>query len=294
MLAPVVAGFVAGYALRSTGVATAREGDFLFLLNMYVCLPALVFLSLARVEITVALMVFPAAALVMVGTGYLCGRGIVALRGLRTPQAPVVVMGFMMVNSAFALPFAEALYGPAGVARIAAFDAVNTTLVFTAAYAVAARGNPLHRGESVLVSRILRTPPLYAIALGLLANLAGVSLPQPLVGTLSPFAAATPVLIALGTGIAFRPVRGQFRSAGRFALTRVLVGLAVGVSIVLALGLDGPDRGVLLLLSVSPLAFFSVTFASLENLDVDLAAQSLAVSLLAGFVLATLIGITVG
>lgn len=293
VLAPVAAGFIAGFVLRSSGVAGPREGDFLFLLNMYVCLPALVFLALSEVEITARLMVFPVAALVMVGLGFLCGNGIVRARGLAPRQAAVVVMGFMIVNSAFALPFAEALYGEAGVARIAAFDAVNTTLVFSAAYAVASRGNPRHRGDSVLLGKVLRTPPLYGIALGLAVNLSGVTVPDAVVGTLAPFGAATPVLIAVGTGILFRPVRGQFRRAGRFAIARVLVGLVVGAALVWALDLEGADRGVLLLLSVAPLGFFAVTFASLEHLDVDLAAQTLAVSLLASFGLSMLIGLSI-
>lgn len=294
VLAPVAAGFIAGFALRSSGVAGPREGDFLFLLNMYVCLPALVFLALSEVRISPELMVFPMAALVMVGAGFLCGRGVVRARGLRPPQAAVVVMGFMIVNSAFALPFAQALYGEAGVARIAAFDAVNTTLVFTAAYAVASNANPRHRGGALLLGRVLRTPPLYGIALGLLVNVTDVSVPAAVTGTLAPFGAATPVLIAVGTGILFRPVKGQFRRAGRFALSRLLVGLVVGVAIVLALDLEGVDRGVLLLLSVAPLGFFAVTFASLEDLDVDLAAQTLAVSLLASFLLSMAVSLALG
>lgn len=294
VLAPVAAGFVAGVVLRGTGVASARDGDFLFLLNMYVCLPALVFLALSKVELTPELMVFPLAALAMVGAGYLAGRGLVSSRGPVPARGAVVVIGFMIVNSAFALPFAEALYGEAGVARIAAFDIVNTTLVFTAAYAVAARANPAHSGGSVLLGRLVRTPPLYGIALGLLVNLAGVTPPREVVAVLRPFGEVTPVLIAVATGILFRPVRGGLRSAGRFAAGRLLLGLAVAAAIVVALDLDGADRGVLLLLGVAPLGFFAVTFSSLEDLDVDLAAQTLAVSLLGGFVLSLGVSLALG
>lgn len=289
VLAPVAAGFGAGVVLRGTGVATARDGDFLFLLNMYVCLPALVFLALSEVAITPELMVFPLAALAMVGLGYVGGRGVVHARGMGTSRGAVVVIGFMIVNSSFALPFAEALYGEAGVARIAAFDIVNTTLVFTAAYAVAARANPAHSGRAVLLGRLVRTPPLYGIALGLLVNVTDATVPDAVTTVLAPFGAVTPVLIAVATGILFKPVRGQFRRAGQFAAARLLLGLLVGLVVVLAFDLEGVDRGVLLLLAVAPLGFFAVTFSSLENLDVDLAAQTLAVSLLGSFALSLLV-----
>lgn len=294
VLAPVAAGFGAGVVLRSRGVANARDGDFLFLLNMYVCLPALVFLALSKVELTPGLMVFPVAALGMVGVGYLVGRGLRSSRGMASSRGAVVVIGFMIVNSSFALPFAEALYGEAGVARIAAFDIVNTTLVFTVAYAVAARANPEHSGGSVLLGRLARTPPLYGIALGLLVNVTDVTPPEEVVAVLRPFGEVTPVLIAVATGILFRPVGGGFRAAGRFAGGRLVLGLTVGTAIVLALDLQGADRGVLLLLSVAPLGFFAVTFASLENLDVDLAAQALAVSLLGSFVLSLGVSLVLG
>ena len=41
-LSPVLAGFAAGYILRRTGLAAVKDGSFLLLLNLYVCMPALV------------------------------------------------------------------------------------------------------------------------------------------------------------------------------------------------------------------------------------------------------------
>jgi predicted permease len=45
------------------------------------------------------------------------------------------------------------------------------------------------------------------------------------------------------------------------------------------------DRTIILLLGVAPVAFVTVTFASLENLDVDLATAVLSLSLAASLVL---------
>lgn len=293
-LAPVVAGFGAGHVLRRAGTADASAGRFLLLLNLYVCMPALVLRALVEVDLTAELAVFPVAAVVMVGTGYLVGRGVARHRGAAAPQAAVLVMGFMVVNCAFALPFVEALYGPEGVARLAAFDVVNNLLVLTLVYAVAARANPGRTTVRLPVAQLLRTPPVYAIALGLLLNVTGRRPPAGLATVVDTFAAASPFLIAVGTGILFLPVRGLVRRAGLFAGARLFIGLAVAALLVTALGLDDVDRGVLLLLGAAPLGFVIVTFASLEDLDVDLASQALALSLVASFALSVGLGLAVG
>ena len=54
-------------------------------------------------------------------------------------------------------------------------------------------------------------------------------------------------------------------------------------------GLHGIDRTIILLLGVAPLAFASVTFASLENLDVRLATSALSLSLATSMILSLLI-----
>jgi malate permease and related proteins len=229
--------------------------------------------------------VFLVAAPVAVAAGYLAGRITAASARFSGTQVPVLLIACMMVNSGFALPFVQALYGGPGVARIAAFDAVNTTLTFTWAYYTAARGNPEHEGGGLLLNRLLRSPPLYGIAAGLLVNGTGVEVPESIANLARTFGSVTGVLISLGVGILFAPAPSGFRRAGVIVATRLGTGLIVGVTIVLGFGLDGMDRTIILLLSVAPVAFVTVTFASLENLDVDLATAALSLSLAASLVL---------
>lgn len=285
-LAPVVAGLACGWAMRTSGAAGAGDGRFLLLLNLYVCMPALILRSLSEVTLSRELGVFPVAAAVMVAVGGLVGAW--ASRGLPRGEGAVVVMGFMVVNCAFALPFVEAVYGAAGVARLAAFDAVNSILVLTVVHALAVRANPAPGRRRSPTAQVLRLPPIYATVVGLVLSVSGVGLPSAVDAVAGPFAAASPVLIAVGTGVLFRPTRGMAGRAGRLAAARLTVGLAVAVAIATALGLDGVDRGVLLLLGVAPLGFVVVTFASQQRLDTELATQALALSLVAS------VGLSVG
>jgi predicted permease len=284
-LLPIVLGMVGGYLLRRLGAAEQRDGAFLFRLVFNICLPALLFTSLSTVEVTGELAVFPLAALAAMPTGYLAGR-LVAVRARWAPtQTAVLLSSCMIVNTAYALPFAQALYGAEGVARIAAFDAVNGPLTFTWAYYTAVRGSPHHKGGSVLLDRLVRSPPLYGIAAGLLVNLAGVHVPAGIAGAIATFGSTTPVLIFLALGILFEaPVKG-LRRAAVIVATRVATGLAFAWAIVLIFGLKGVDRAVILLLGVAPVAFNSVIFASLEHLDVRLALDALSLSLITSLIL---------
>lgn len=286
-LAPVVAGFVAGGLLRRTGMASAADGRFLLLLNLLVCMPALMLRAVADVPLRAELAVFPLSALLMIAAGRLIGGAVGRRMHLEHDRA-ILVMGFMVVNAAFALPFVEAVYGPAGVARLAAFDVVNNALVMTWVYAIAARANPVadHRPRRAL-RLVLRTPPVYAVLAGFVLNVTGTAIPPSLGGVVDVFAAASPLLISVGTGLLFLPRRHPAGRALVVALARPVVGLCVATLLVLALRLDGADRGVLLLLGAAPMGFVVTTFASLERLDAELAAQCLTLSLLSGFALST-------
>jgi hypothetical protein len=293
-LTPVVAGFLAGHALRRIRFAGEPEGRFLLLLNLYVCMPALVLSALVEVRLTADLAVFPAAALAMVGAGYIVARLAVRRRDRPDTERAVLVIGFMVVNSAFALPFVEALYGRPGVVRLAAFDLVNSVLVLTVVFAVAARANPDRQVVAAPVSQLLRAPSLWVIGAGVVVNLVDRSLPAAPIAVFDTFGAASPFLVAVGTGVLFVPAGGAIRRALAFAGARLLVGVAAAMTIVIALRLEGADRGVLLLLGVAPLGFVIVAFASVEKLDVELATQALAVSLVASFGLSILVSLVVG
>jgi len=284
-LLPILVAVAVGFTLRRLKMADHQDGETVFKIVFYVFLPALIFLALSTVDLSATFLAFPVAAVAIIAAGYLGGVVVARRAGLSPIQRAVVVCGSMMVNTVFALPFVQALYGVEGVARVAAFDAVGTTSTFTFAYYVAARANPLHHGRSILLNRLARSPALYAVAGGLLVQLAGVKVPAAVTTTLQPFGAATGVVIALGLGILFDPLGGELRRAALAVGTRLTTAITVGAAMMLLFHLEGMDRAVLLLIAVAPLSFSSVTFASLENLDVSLATNGLSLSLVISLLL---------
>ncbi len=287
---PVLLGFVGGFLLRRFGVAQHRDGDFLFRLVFSICLPALIFTSLSTVQITAALAVYPLSSVLFTVVGF----GLATLVSLRTRWSPtqtaVMVTGCMIANSGFELPFIQALYGAEGVVRIAAFDAVNTALTFSWAYLMAARGNSnRRRGGGALMKRLVRSPALWAIALGAAVNLLGVPVPNPIHDSLAVFGSATAIIIPLAVGILFQPSAGQFGKAALMIGVRLAAGMIVALGLILAFDLQGLDRTIMLLLGIAPIGFSTVTFASLEKLDERLAVTALSLSLSLSLVLSMVV-----
>lgn len=288
-LLPVLVGLAAGLILRRIGLVQQRDGESVFKLVFYLFVPAVTFTSLSTVDLELRLAIYPAAAALMIAAGYLGARLMAAKARLEPVQAAVAVSGCMVVNTAFQLPFVQVLYGAEGVARVAAFDIVNTIATFTLAYLVAIRGNPTHSGGPLRLDRLARNPALYAIAAGLLVNVAGIDVPAVIAEPVATVGAVTPVLIPIGIGILFDPIGNSLRTAALMVATRLATGLAVATALLFLLGVTGMDRTVLLLIGVGPVIFAGVAFASLENLDVRLATTALSMSLVVSVVISLLV-----
>ena len=81
----------------------------------------------------------------------------------------------------------------------------------------------------------------------------------------------------------------NIRRAALAVGTRLTTALVVTVVMIALFHLVGMDRSVLLLIAVAPLSFSSVTFASLENLDVTLATNGLSLSLVIALALSMVV-----
>jgi malate permease and related proteins len=290
-LAPVLAGFVTGYMLRQFRVARRSDGEMIFKLVFYVCSPALVFVSLAHVELDREILVLPFLSLLTAVGGFFAGRAVATRLNLSPTQLPLFLIACMIVNTGFALPFVQAVYGAEGVAALAAFDLVNTTLTFTWMYAIAARANPGHTGEPVLLRKLYTSPPIYALAAGLLVNLLGWELPDAIASVATTFGNPTGFLITLAIGIVFTPAAIHIHGSVLALTVRLVSTLAIGSAVVFLFDLSGTERGVVFLLCVAPIGFNTVTFASLEKLDVDFASSTLSISIVLGVVLSSVMAI---
>ena len=288
-LIPVFAGVAAGHLLVRTGAATREQGRFVFVFAFYVCAPALVFQAFAETELTRDLITLPLAAFLAVVGGYGAGVAVSRRLDLPPPRLAVFLMACMIVNTAFVLPFVEVTFGHAGVARLMAFDAVNAALIFSWGYAIAVNANPEPQRRGGTWRKLAASPPLYGVAAGLAVNVTGVEVADVVAQLVDAFARPTAFLVTIGIGMLLVIERSELRVGLWAVATRLCTGLAVAVIIVTVFGLTGVERAVLLTLAVAPVGFNTITFASLENLDLRLATGTASLSLAVSLVLVPLV-----
>lgn len=284
-LVPVFAGVVAGLVLVRTGIATRGQGRFVFVFAFHVCVPALVFDAVSDAQLSAQVLTLPLAALLAITGGYLAGRAVSRGMDLAPERLAVFLMACMIVNTGFTFPFIEARLGQEGIARLIAFDVVNAGLVLTWVYSIAVRANPDGEGGGRMWRALVTSPPLWGFALGLAVNVGDATVPPVIADLVAVFGRPTGFLLTVGIGmlLVFEP--SELRVGIRAIVTRLITSSAIGLTIIAVFGLDGVERAVLLALCVAPVGFNTVTFATLENLDVRLATGTASLSLLVSLVL---------
>ncbi|HMS25202.1 MAG TPA: AEC family transporter [Acidimicrobiia bacterium] len=283
-LSPIFVGLSLGVILRRVGVAGLTEASTLLKIIFYVISPAVSFSATSDVEITKHLLLFPVFAFISVVAGYFTGKFFASRINIDGVKKTVFVLACLIVNSFVSLAFLSAQYGTDGAARAILFDFVNAPMIYGVAYAIAVKGNPSVHLQTSVIKKVLLGPPIWGIVLGILVNIMDIDVPKVVDQTVKTFSLPfVPILmIAIGLSIVIKKkdVMPSFIAAG----VRLVTGITIATAFVLLLDLNGIDRAAVLTLGVAPVGFNTVTFASLENLDVEFAAETLSVSVLIGVV----------
>src|SRR5215208_195297 len=172
VLLPVLVVVICGYMLRRVFPIDLRS---LNRISMYVLSPALIFTTLARIEVAgaEALRIAAASTLVIVLIGVLT---YVCARPLRLDQAALsaLLLSTMFMNAGnYGLPTTRFAFGEEGLQRALLFFIPQTILAQVLAVPIAGmasgtRGNPL--------LQVLKMPQIYAALAGLLARAFGLNL----------------------------------------------------------------------------------------------------------------------
>ncbi len=291
-LSPLFAGFALGITLRWVGILGLDQARTLLTLGYFVFIPAVAFSATSNVEITQHLLLFPAFAFIVVMAGYCVGRFFSRRSDIEGTKKTVFILACMIVNSAVALAFLSAIYGPSGAARAVLFDLVNAPLIYGLGYAIAVRGNPSPHPQASMMKKVLFSPPLWGLALGLIVNFANIQVPQAIDKTMQSFSLAFGPIITIAVGLTVVIKWQNFVPSVIATSVRLITGIIVATFVVLIFRLEGIDRVAVLVLGVAPVGFNTVTFASLENLDLEFAAETISISLLVGMIASSVVILT--
>jgi malonate transporter and related proteins len=271
------------------GVKLADATRVLSNLALYVCVPALLFRTTARIDLftlpwrTVAAYFVPVVGVMLCVYAW---RRWQAARGARGPQSSLpaapathaIAAGFG--NSVqLGIPMAAALFGEAGLAVHLALVSLHALVLLSVMTTLAeldlARDSPAGGAEDGARSRVwpmLRTtarntlihPVVMPILVGLAWNLAGAPVPAVIDEALKGLAAAVvPVcLLLIGLSLAQYGLKGRVRGAlGATALKLVVVPAAVLVVARWAFGITGLPLAVAVMMAALPTGTNAIIFA---------------------------------
>jgi len=252
IIAPVFA--VAGLGFVWAKAGRAFDNETVTSLVTLIGAPCLVYGTLAKLQVGPAEFALMAGATVLA----LAVCAAVAAPLLRLAGLPLnaFLPAMMFPNGGnMGLSLSLFAFGDAGLALAISCFSVYALAQFTVGAAI----------SSGVASwgRVVRTPMLYAVALGVVGMIRPFQLPAWLGNTIDLIAGLTIPLMLFALGVSLARLRVADTGLGLgLAVLRLGLGLGVGVGLAALLGLEGTARGVLIIETAMPVAVFNYLFAA--------------------------------
>lgn len=279
-----------GYGLKKFKFLTANDGTSLIKLIFNAGVPALVFISILKVQIgsSVAILCLLPATIIGITLLVTCALRRSLLNKVSVKTFGSLLIGAAIMNTGFLLPFVEKVYGPEGLARFALIDTFNGLIVFSLVYTIAVKlGNDKLDNKFVL-KKLFISPPLWALVIALMIKTMGATPPTLIIDTLTLISKLVSPVILIALGLKFSPIIKRPGLLTTSLALRFILGGLVGFAFVKLLGLHGLNAEIAMFASIAPVGFNSITFAELENLDVEFAASQVSIAILVALVIAPL------
>jgi len=280
---PVVIVFFIGFFLKRIKVLHYDSGDLLLKLVFNLTLPALVFISVAEVELTLDYIYLPIIAAIVILVNF--SLAFIFSRKMKMPNATLgtFIIGSMIMNTGFVLPFILARYGNESLAIYTIFDFGNMLMIYTFGYFIA-----MKYGENgnlkIDLRKFLKLAPIWALIFGLIFNLLDWQIKPMAQNIFEMIGAPTVFLTMLALGCYFHPHLKNLPKILIVFSLRILGGLALGILLSNLFGLDDMLRKVVIICCSAPVGYNTLVLSSLENLDKEFAASLVSISLIMGII----------
>lgn len=281
---PVILIFFLGYLVKKLKLLHKENADLLLKIVFYISLPALIILSIAKIEITKDFFYLPIIPILVIFIIFVVSYFIGKLFNLPRKTLGVYLIGTLIMNIGFTLPFFIAAYGNEGLARASMFDFGNALLTLTFVYFIACKYGNDKVHHKTMIKKFALLPPIWALLIGIALNFTNVTIPSVADNFLQLVGNLTIPLIMLSLGIYFTPKIIRLLPLSSAIITRMGFGLLLGFLFVKLFDLDGLNRLIVLIGSAAPVGYNTLVFSSLENLDKEFAASLVSISILLGII----------
>ena len=285
---PILSLVVVGFLLKQVGLLRQGDSQVMARLIINATLPAVIFLSIARANVTPAKMALLGLCGVIVTLGLgLTSGAITSYLHLERQIAGVIILASMIINIGFFLfPVFLTVFGQEGISRLAAFDLGNSLVAHSYGFYMATRyGKRPPVGVLNSLRRVLSLPVLWAVLLGLMVNLMRIPLPPFLLSMLEPLAAANIPLAMLTLGAFLQLRYTHLPLMGLAVALRMGGGFLLGQACVFFAHLDGLDKAAVSMGSAMPVGLAVMVYSVSEGLDAEFAAGTISLSILVGLAL---------
>ncbi|MEO1038165.1 MAG: AEC family transporter [Pseudomonadota bacterium] len=248
--APVFLLIGAGWVLRASNYMPATFWSGINALNYRVLLPAVLFTTLARLDVSTSGLAATAlaaglASLVMIALGLGAAR---LLRLAHGAAAPLIGAAALW-NVVLVMALSERLFGAASAASTAAAVGAGIivgTLCMVTVFAI--------RRPSGAARRIVTDPVVLAALAGLALAFAGLEVPQAVMSgfEMAGAGALAVILLSMGAGLDFKALSGRVAPLSLAAVLRCLISPLVFAGLGLALHVESAQLAVLILAGAAP------------------------------------------
>jgi len=217
------------------------------------------------------------------------GFGLARLLGYDRRRESAFVMAIVLINAGnYGIPLNEFAFGRPGMERATVYYVASAVIANTYGVFLASRGTASAR-QALL--NVFKLPMVYCLVIGLALNVTGTALPLPLqrVADLLGSAAVPAMLVLLGMQLARASLRGQIKPILLSAGMRLVVAPLVAAGLVIAFGIGGLTRDVILVESAMPTAVITSALAIQFDADGDFVAASILLSTVASIVTLSLL-----
>jgi malate permease and related proteins len=279
-----------GFLLKRYKYISELEGKTISKLLMHSTFPALLFLSMSRANLEVALAALPFVAIITGAVMLVVAWFVV--KSYPNSQRGVLMMGVGAFNTGlFGFPIIEGLFGKEGLGYAIMVDIGVTFMCFGVLYPLAAYFSDNHSNgleTKRILKKVFSSPPVMATLIGLLINVFAVKIPIVCIDFLETLAKGNKpiVLMLMGIYLSFELDKKQRISIYKILTVRYLVGMTATLILYLTISADKEIlRNTLMLCTILPIGMTILPFSDEMNLDTRLAGTLLNTSLIVSFVL---------
>jgi predicted permease len=281
---PLILLFATGIVFKKLKIADLKTADLFLKIIFYIGLPGITiyamhgqYLDSSNLWLTMA----------TAPVNLLCGlAAYIYLKFKQIPDAKagVLICGAMIINNGFMIPVISGLIGPKGLYYLFLMDVSNGVIIFSLVYLIACRYGSGSTKLKEQLKKFVLSPPLISLLLILSVNALQINLPKTFLSYCKSCGELTVPLLLISLGIYFRIDLSMVKEVVPGIILRSLVGLVIGLTIITIFKMPLLAKTIVILCSAAPVGYNTLTFAVMEDLDRQTAANMVSLSIFAAFI----------